>query len=186
MASPSFPTMTTLLRTGIVLIFSCASLATATEKAVQVDASRGLRLAVVDVSKATKARDALHAAFGDSLSEAISERCGGKVGVRVKCVSADSAAFNLGTGVYDAVLVVNSALPRPLMISGVARLNATLGEGRGEKKLYFVFGEDDATLAGLLAAAFPVAVNSRKFLDAVNDPNGGLGGAGGKLAATSP
>lgn len=176
--------MNPLLRTGIVFIFSFTSLALAAEKAVQVDASRELRLAVVDASKASKTRDEQHAAFALSLGEAVSKQCGGKVGVRAKCVNADHAAFNLGTGVYDAVLVIGNTLPRPLMVSDLSRLSATLGSGKGEKKLYLIFGMGDATLSELLSASFSGALNNQKFLDTLRDPTGQA--TGEKLASASP
>jgi len=178
--------MHALLRTGLVSIFLGASLTLAADKTVRVDANRDLRLAVVDTSKPTKERDAQHAAFADSLGAAVSKQCGGTIGVRVKSVSADSAAFNLGTGVYDAVLFIGTMLPRPLMISDVSRLSAIRGSGKSEKKIFLIFGTGDETLANLLSASFPLAVNDQKFLDALNDPVGAGTPAGGKLAAATP
>ena len=106
--------------------------------------------------------------------------------MRTKCVNADHAAFNLGTGVYDAVLVINNSLPRPLMISDVARLSATLGSGKTEKKLYFIFGTSDAPLSELLSASFPAALNNPKFLDMLDDALGRPPTAGDKMASASP
>ena len=180
-----FTHMNALIRAGLVFVLAGVSLATAADKSVRVDASRDLRLAIVDAAKPSKARDAQHAAFADSLGEAISKQGGGAIGVRVKCVSADNAAFNLGTGVYDAVLVIGSSLPRPLMISDVSRLSANLNEGKNERKVYLVFGAGDATLANLLSASFSVALNNPKFIDTLSDP-ADQPAAGGKLAAAAP
>jgi len=173
-------------RISFVLMLSSASLSTATDKPVRVDASRDLRLAVVDASRPSKASDAQYAAFADSLGEAVSKQCGSTIGVKFKRVSADNAAFNLGTGVYDAVLVVSSAIPRPLMIAEVSRQSAILGAGKSEKKLYFLFGTSDAALASLLAASFSVALDNQKFLDTLNDPDGHAAPAGQKLASAGP
>ena len=178
--------MNALLRVSVVLLFSCAGLAIATENAVQVAASRELRLAVVDTSKSSKTREALHAAFADSLSEAVGKQVGGNVGIRAKSVGADQAAFNLGTGVYDAVLVINTSLPRPLMISDVVRLVATLGSGKNEKKLYLIFNTNNTTLSDLLSASFPVALNNPKFLDVLDDTAGRPPTTGEKMASASP
>lgn len=175
--------MNALLKAGLVLFISGVSLTVAAENAVRVDASRDLRLAVVDASKPSKAREAQHAAFADSLGEAIGKQSGAPIAVRLKVVSADSAAFNLGTGVYDAVLVLGSSLPRPLMISDVSRLSAVLGAGKTERKLYLVFGTGDAGLADLLSAAFPAALNNQKFLDTLDGAGGRSAPAGEKLAA---
>jgi xanthine/CO dehydrogenase XdhC/CoxF family maturation factor len=178
--------MNTLLRASLAFLLSGATLALAAEQSVHVDASRDLRLAVVDAAKPSKARDAQHTAFAESLGEAVGKQCGGTVGVRAKCVSADSAAFNLGTGVYDAVLVIGNTLPRPLMISDVSRLTAVLGTGKNEKKVYLVFGAGDATLANLLSASFSAALNNQRFLDSLNDPADRPASGGAKLASAAP
>ena len=125
-------------------------------------------------------------ARANSLGEAVSKQCGGTIGVRFKHVGADNAAFNLGTGVYDAVLVVSGSLPRALMISDVSRLSAILGAGKSERKLYLVFGNGDAALADLLSASFSVALNNQKFLDTLNDGDGNSAPAGEKLASAGP
>ena len=178
--------MNARLRASGIFILLGVGLATAGEKPMRVDASRDLRLAIVDASKASPARDTQHAAFANSLGEALSQQCGSTVGVRTKVVSADSAAFNLGTGVYDAVLAIGSALPRPLMISEVSRLSAVLGAGKTEKKLYLVFGTGDEGLVTLLSGSFPVALNNPKFLDTLDDPVGRAAPKGEKVASAGP
>lgn len=102
--------MNAIIRGSALLFVLVTTFASATESIVEVAGSKGLRLAVVDNRKATAARDASHAAFAASLGQAVS-REPGEIGVRVKCVPADQAAFNLGTGVFDAVLVLSGSLP---------------------------------------------------------------------------
>jgi hypothetical protein len=160
--------MNSILCRSFLFFVAVVSTATAAETTVNVAGSRELRLAVVDASKATVSRDASHTAFAASLSEAVSKLGVGEIGVRVKCVSADSAAFSLSNGGYDAVLVLGGALPKALMISDVVRLNATLGAGKTEKKVYMVFNNGDETLAKLLLTSFPTALTNDKFLDAVD------------------
>lgn len=175
--------MNALIRGGVLFLFVCISVTFAAEATVRVATSRDLKLAVIDSTKASSARDALHAAFAQGLSEAISKQCGSTVGVRTKCVSADHAAFNLGTGVYDAVLVLTGNLPRALMTSDVTRLSATLGSGRAEKKVYMIFSNGDERLAQLLGSSFAPALTDGKFLDSVDGLAGRISEGGAKMAS---
>ena len=158
----------------------------ATESTIQVAGSRELRLAVIDGSKATASRDLTHSAFAVSLGKSVSGHNGTEIGVKVKCVSADQAAFALSNGIYDAVLVLTGTLPRALMTSEVTRLNATLGDGKAEKKVYLVFNNGDQALANILATSFPQAMSDSKFLDAIDGVAIRIAGASNstKIAAT--
>ncbi len=138
------------------------------ESKVKVQGSAELRLAVVDSNRSNAASDALHAAFAESLSEAINGGGGAPVVVKTKRVNPDHAAFNLGTGVYDAVLVMGNTVPRPLILSETKRLMATLSAGKGEKKAFLIFGVNDEGLAKVLTAAFTPAITNTKFLDALD------------------
>lgn len=149
----------------------CASGLVRAESKVNVQGSSELRLAVVDSNRSNASSDALHAAFAASLEEAINVNGGAPVTVKTKRVNADHAAFNLGTGVYDAVLVMGNTVPRPLILSETKRLLATLNSGKGEKKAFLIFGVSDEGLAKALTAAFTPAITNTKFLDALD---GGL------------
>ena len=181
--SNPYRNMNSLIRGSLVFFSLCVGTALAAET-VKVASSRELRLAIVDPAKPSAAREATHAAFAASLRAAVTKQCGGEVGVRMKCVPADNAAFNLGTGVYDAVLVLGGSLPRALMTSDVSRLSATLGAGKTEKKVYLIFGNEDATLAGLLSNTFDTALTDGRFLDAVDGIDGKIARSGSKLAAS--
>jgi len=170
--------MNAFTRGSFLFSFLCVTLASATESTVTVAAGSAIRLAVIDGSKATASRDASHIAFAESLGHAVSGQGGPEVGVRVKCVSADQAAFNLSNGVYDAVLVLTGSLPRALMTSDVTRLSATLGDGKTEKKVYLVFNNGDQSLAKVLSSSFSLAMTDTKFLDAID-------GLGSRIAAAS-
>ncbi|MEO6004538.1 MAG: hypothetical protein ABIZ04_13620 [Opitutus sp.] len=180
--------MNSFLRGALIFSVFALSSGWGAESTVTVASSRELKLAVVDPSKATAARDASHAAFAASLSQAVSKEGGGDVGVRVKCVAPDSAAFSLSTGVYDAVLVLSGSLPRALMTSDVLRVSATLGAGKTEKKVFLVFNSGDETLAKLLLTSFPTALTNDKFLDAVDGISSRIAaaGEGAKVAAVTP
>lgn len=152
--------------TGTIALL--ASGAGQAESKVRVQGSADLRLAVVESTRGSAGTEAVQATFAACLAEAINAGGGAPIDVTVKRVSADHAAFNLGTGVYDAVLVMGNALPRPLILSGTKRLIATLSSGKGEKKAFLVFSENDAGLAKVLTAAFTPAITSTEFLDALD------------------
>ncbi len=174
--------MNAILRVGLIFVCVGACLTKAEEKVVRVNAPRELRLAIVDSAKPSVAREQVYAAFGQTLSAALSAKCGEHVGVRVKRADADNAAFSLGTGVYDAVLVLGHSLPRPLIISDLTRLSATLGAGKKETKMFLIFSKGDAGLADLLTSTFSVALTADKFLNAFDGPEPKIDG-GSKLAA---
>jgi hypothetical protein len=181
--------MNAFIRGIIFLSVFGASVASAVEATVTVAGSKELRLAVVDSSKSTAARDQAHAAFAECLGREVSRQSGSEIGVKVKCVNADHAAFNLGTGVYDAVLVLSGTLPRALMISDVSRLSATLGSDKSEKKVYLIFSNGDELLAKLFYSSFPTALTDNRFLDAVDGVTSRIAvaaGEGSKVAAATP
>jgi len=155
--------MNAWMRASLGLLF--ASTLVAGETQVRVSASRGLRLAVIDASKATPARDAIHLAFAASLSEAVSERCGGQVGVQAKCVGVDNAVFNLGSGVFDAVVVLGPAVPAALRKVDGITLSASPEAGKRDRMIFLIVGNGDTSLQGLLAGAFAGAMNNERFLD---------------------
>jgi hypothetical protein len=175
--------MNAILRCSLLLAVCCAG-ASAAEPEVRVAASRGLSLAVVDASKASATREALHQTFAASLSTALGARCGGAVPVHVKCVGADSAAFNLGAGVYDAVLVIGRDVPDALRRVDAITLSASPGVGRRDRALHLVVANGDATLQGFLAAAFTGALADQKFLEVFNGEVAKVATTGGaKVAA---
>lgn len=178
--------MNAIIRGSFLVSFLLATVATAAPSTVQVAGSRELRLAVVDSARANSSRDATHSAFAVGLGRAVSGQEGSEIGVSVKCVSADQAAFNLSNGLYDAVLVLTGSLPRALMTSEVIRLNATLGDGKSAKKIYLVFNNGDQTLAKILSASFSVAMTDSQFLDAIDGFGNRIAEAdtGAKVAAT--
>jgi hypothetical protein len=128
----------------------------------------------------------MHQAFADGLGTSVSKQCGGQVGVRAKCVGVDNAAFNLGTGVYDAVLVVGSAVPDALRHADALTLSAAPEVGKRDRKLYLLIPNGDASLQSMLAAAFTTALNDGKFLDSYVALDGKPPMALGGKIATAP
>ncbi len=175
--------MKAIFRVAVLLAMG-TSAATAVEPQVRVASSRELKLAVIDTSKVTPARDALHQAFATTLGSALTRNCGGPVGVRAKCVGADYAAFNLGTGVYDAVLIVGRGVPDALRRIDAITLSAAPEQGsRRERGIYLMIGNGDPSLQGMLASAFTGALNDEKFLQALAAYDGKLPVAVGEKVA---
>lgn len=170
------------MRIGVGYVALIASFAIAAEtKEVKVEARPELRVAVVDSSRKT----ALHEAFATALAAAINQGGGAPIDVKTKSLSADLAAFGLRNGTYDAVLVLAGSLPRPLIMSESARLEATLNSGKNERKAYLIFNTIDDGLTKVLSAAFTPALTSDLFMDTLD---GGLdpvsaANAGTKVAA---
>lgn len=177
--------MNLFLRLCLGFLSFSGLVARAADVQMRVEASRGeFRLAIVDATRNKALREAVHEAFVAGFEAAIA-KTGAPLAVKAKAVSADHAAFNLGTGVYDAVLVIGTTLPRPLILSDTARLSATLGAGKEERKAFLVFRSSDEGLEKVLAAAFVPAVTGQRFLDALSgEPTQLAGAAGGaKVAA---
>lgn len=169
--------MKTTVRLYLLLVALSAGTAFAEQAAIRVVASSDLRLVIVDPAKATPARDALHKAFAASLGKAVGESAGGPVAVKMKCLNADQAAFGLTNGSCHVVLAIGKSVPRPLVLSGTSRLNATLGAGKNEREAFLIFLNDDEGLKKLLTASFGSAITDAHFLDALD---------GGSGAATDP
>lgn len=153
----------TLTRIGMLL--ALASSAFATEKQVRVAASRELRVAVVDLNRASAARDAIHQAFAASLGASLSRQCGGPVGVRAEKVGADHAASNLHGGVYDAALVIGRDVPAALRRVDAITVSGSADGARRDRMLYLLIADGDASLQGLLARAFTRAMTDENFLE---------------------
>lgn len=178
--------MHALLRFSLGFLSIVGLVARAADTQVRVEASRGeFRLAIVDATRNKAQREAVHQAFVAGFEAAIA-KTGAPLTVKAKAVNADHAAFNLGTGVYDAVLVIGTSLPRPLILSDTARLTATLGAGKEERKAFLVFRSSDEGLEKVLTAAFVPAVTGQRFLDALSgEPSQLAGGAGGSKVAAA-
>ena len=182
----TLPYMNATHRAVAVILSACSIIAAnaAPEKSeIRVASSRELRVAVIDTTKASPARDAMHQAFAAGLVTSLSRQCGAPVGVRAKCVGADNAAFNLGAGVYDAVLVVGTVVPDALRRTDALTLSAAPEIGKRDRKLYLLIPSGDASLQGMLAAAFTGALNDGKFLECFVALDGKLPALGGKVAS---
>lgn len=180
--------MNATIRGVVVTLALCAGAAAGAapqESEIRVASSRELKLAVIDLTKPSSVRDAMHQAFATSLGGSLSRQCGAPVGVRAKCVGVDHAAFNLGTGVYDAVLVVGRTVPDVLRRADAITLSATPEGGKRDRMLYLVIANGDTSLQGLLAAAFTGALNDGKFLESFIALDGKLAAPAGEKVANA-
>jgi hypothetical protein len=178
--------MNAMLRLTLTLALgtSVATIAAAQES-VKVASSRELRVAIVDSTKASQTRDAMHQAFATSLGSSLTQQCGAPVGVRAKCVGVDNAAFNFGAGVYDAVLVVGRSIPDALRRTESITLSAAIDGGKRERMVYLLIANGDSSLQGLLAAAFANAINDGKFVASFAGTTGKLATPAGDKLATA-
>lgn len=157
--------MNAAIRVGLLLSLAVGVVTAKDDSQMRVAASRELRVAVIDSSKRSDAREAMHQAFAATLGASLTQQCGGPVGVRAVSVGADHAAFNLGSGVYDAALVVGRAVPEALRRVDGVTLSAVPGSGKRDRMLYLVIGNGDASLQRLLTTAFSQVVSDEKFLE---------------------
>lgn len=167
---PRFPAMNALIRIVLMTCFGLllVSPVRGTDQKLRVEGRQDLRLAIVDSNRNNPSRAALHEAFALGLAEAINAGGGAPISVKTKVANPDHAAFNLGTGIYDAVLVIGTSLPRPLILSETTRLTATLSAGKKERKAYLIFGQGDEGLTKVLTGAFASAITYPKFLDTLD------------------
>lgn len=156
---------TRIFLAGIAL--ACAApVASATAVAAKVEASRAIKLAIVDADRKAPGRDAFHQTFSDTLGFELSQRLNEPMPVRHTTPDTDKASWGLGNGIFDVVLVVGSSLPRALVSSDFQVLKAVPSSGKGKFVLYFVLRKEDPGLAALMEAAFPEALKGQFFLRA--------------------
>lgn len=157
----------------LVAALACALVAAsgADKNSVRVEASRSLRLAIIDTNRKAAGHDALHAAFGEALAFEIGKR-GEPLPVKVQEADADRAAWGLSNGSFDVGLVIGNNVPRAVVSSDFELLKATQRDGKGKFALYLVLRKDDPGMSRVLSAAFPESLKGEFFLWAVAKANG--------------
>lgn len=153
------------------LACACVAALGADPNPIRAEASRSLRLAVVDGSRKAAGHDALHAAFGEALAFELGQR-GKEVPVKVMVADPDRAAWGLANGSFDVGLIVGNNVPRAVISSEFELLKATQTDGKGKFALYLVLRKDDPELSRILASAFPESLKGQFFLWAVAKANG--------------
>lgn len=143
-----------------------AVVASATTTATKVEASRAIKLAIIDSERKAPGRDSFHQVFADTLGFEVSQRLGEPMPVRHSTPDVDKASWGLGNGVFDVVLVVGNSLPRALVSSDFQVLKAVPTSGKGKSALFFVIRNADPGFATLMEGAFPEALKGQFFLRA--------------------
>jgi hypothetical protein len=169
--------MNKFFQIGLLMLGFGVVLRAAPATGLRVEASRDLQLVVVDTSRPSNQRAAIHDTFASGLSQAITRRCGGEpIGVQLTETDAKEAAKRLEMGATEAVLVIGGELPNVLQTRVVMVFSGMPDSSKSDRRLYLVVGTSDPTLQGVLAVAFSSALTDQRFLAA-------LTGAAGKLAA---
>lgn len=144
------------------------------ESSVKVNASRALSLAVVDLERGNVGSEALHDAFKEALSAAMSERVKEPTPIKAARVDASRAGWGLGTGVYDVAVVVGGSVPKTMISSQFSVLKAAPQSGGAKRVVTLVMRNEDPGLAQLLAEAFPEAIKVQPFQKALARYSGSL------------
>jgi hypothetical protein len=146
-----------------------ASAKTTSDKSadVSVQASSDFRVAILDASRPTLERAALHEAFASALSTSMSKQCGGTVNVKCTEVDAFTLGFDMKTGAYDAALVIGASVPAVLKTDDFEIIRAMSQAGSPSKILYMVIPMGDQGLEKMVASSFPEVLSSSKFQNAV-------------------
>ncbi|AOS44683.1 hypothetical protein Verru16b_01750 [Lacunisphaera limnophila] len=162
--------MNTLRRTGVLALalMLIASSGFADDSAsLKVAASRALSLAVVDLDRKNPASDALHDAFKESLSYEMSQLCQMPTPIKPVKLDAARAGWGLGTGTYDAAVVIGGTVPKAMISSGFTVTKATPASGDPKRMICLVTRNEDPGLAKLLAQSFPEALKGPFFQKAL-------------------
>ena len=151
-----------------VLLFAMAgAVIAATAWTMEVSASRGLRLVVVDGRRASVARDASHRAFAVGLAAAANQRSGAPLEIGVQCVNATEARLRFDNGACDAVLVLADDRPTALRRMEALTLCGELEPEIGSRPTYLIVSKEDAAVRDLLAGAFANLLANKSALQAI-------------------
>lgn len=158
---------------GLSVLVCAQPVAFAAEEArIKVQASRALSLAVVDLSRDNAASEQLSTAFKESLSAEMSERCKEPTPIKAVRVDASRAGWGLGTGLYDAAVVLGGNVPRAMSSSEFTIYKAAPQSGDAKRTVSLITRKADPGLAQLLADSFPEVVKGEVFLKALVRYNG--------------
>lgn len=146
----------------LALALPCAAFA----KEVKVEASRAIKLAVVDADRKSPGREAFHEVFADTLAFELSQRLKEPTPVKHTVSDVERASWGLGNGIFDVAIVIGNGFPRALVSSDFEVLKATPNSPKAKFVLYFVIRKDDPSLATLMQDAFPETLKGQIFLRA--------------------
>lgn len=144
-----------------------ASAADSASDNVKVQASSDLRVAVLDTSRPSPDRAAVHEAFAASLGATMSKQCGGPVNVKVTEVDAFRLSFDLKAGVYDAAFVIGDGVPQVLRKGNFEIIRAVSDVSSPARVFHMIVPTDDPGLQKMISSSFAEALTASKFQEAM-------------------
>jgi hypothetical protein len=158
-----------LMKTNIVLVlaalsFSAGHAAPAPVESVRVQASRNLRVMVVDASKPSEARTAVHEAFASTLAASLFTQSGISLPVKLsEETDANKVAADLAEGVYDAAIIFENNLPSSLRTPEFSTTRGVSEMGVPVRVFHFVLRSEDPSMVMTVNSAFAQTVKNTRF-----------------------
>lgn len=172
---------------GVYFVAICGTLAAAPDASVKVEASRAMKMAVIDSDRKNPASEQVQQTFAESLGYELSQRCKAPVPVKPTAPDVQRAAWGLGNGVYDVVIVVGANVPSAMISADFRVLKAVPVSGDIKRAMCMIIRVDDPGLATMLEASFPEALKGQFFQKAIARYSGKAisegGGAEWKIAS---
>ncbi|MBI2517182.1 MAG: hypothetical protein HYV95_09725 [Opitutae bacterium] len=152
---------------GVCFVALCGALAAAPDASIKVEASRAMKMAVIDSDRKNPASEQVQQTFAESLGFELSQRCKAPVPVKPSTPDVQRAAWGLSNGVYDVVIVLGASVPSALVSSDFRVLKAVPVSGDLKRALCMIIRVDDPGLASMLEASFPEALKGQFFQKAI-------------------
>ena len=135
---------------------------------VNVQSTSDVMVAVVDTTRVAGGNGTtVHEAFAESLGATLSKQAGGQVNVKITEVDAFRLAFDLKSGMYDAIFIVGNNLPPAIKKGDFEILRAVSEAGTPGRVFHLVVPAADPTLKKMISSSFPVALSAPKFQEAM-------------------
>jgi|GEM_PF-1916671 len=134
---------------------------------LRVEASRALSLAVVDLDRKNPVSDQVADAFKESLSFVLSQHTKMPSPVKPLKMDGSRAGWGLGTGAYDAAVVIGGKVPKTMVSAAFTIIRAVPESGDEKGIVTLVMRKDDPGLAKLLEASFGEAIQGPFFQKAL-------------------
>jgi hypothetical protein len=125
---------------------------------IKIEASRALSLAVVDLDRKNPAGEQVADLFKTTLSVVLSQLTNMPSPVKPLKMDASRAGWGLGTGAYDAAVVIGGKVPRTMISAAFTIIRAMPDAGDEKCIIYLVIRNDDPGLARLLTESFPEVI----------------------------
>lgn len=169
-----------------IYVATLGVLSAAPDTSVKVEAGRAMKMAVIETDRKNPANEQVRQAFAESLGYELSQRYKAPVPVKPTTPDVQRAAWGLGNGVYDVVIIIGPNVPSAMVSSDFRVLKAIPVSGDLKRALCMILRVDDPGLAAMLEASFPEALKGQFFQKAIarysGKPLSEGGGAEWKIA----